>query len=387
MTSKIGMDGFGIVGPSTAMITPVEDLVKEAIKEALAKRGVVETPIAAGPTETAATVEPVVAKPAKKVELLENQVWAKDLFKGVIAFTSKDNFPVTVFSSHDFDEKVSAFIPKVNTGYTLNKEDVISILKGWELGDKTLIYGPTGAGKSSVVEQLCAWTGRPFIRINCTGDMDSSMIFGQLTAKDGATHWQDGSVTEAVKYGAVFAWDEWDVTPPEIGMGLQWLLEEEGKLYLKEMPGSSVDKFITPHKDFRLVAIGNTQGQGDDTGQFSGTNVQNTATLDRFGTVIQVGYMLENDEVSMILKKFPEFPEPEVRNLVRFSNLVRQGYQTGQINLTMSPRSNLGICKKVEAGYDLGKAVCLVYINKLSESHQKVTKELFRKIYGTSVKI
>src|ERR1019366_1575403 len=104
--------------------------------------------------------------------------------------------------------------------------------------EKVLIYGPTGAGKSSIVEQLCAYVGRPFIRINCTGDMDSSMIFGQLVVRDGATVWVDGTVTEAVKYGAVFAWDEWDVTPPEISMGLQWLLEKDGKLFLKEMPGS-----------------------------------------------------------------------------------------------------------------------------------------------------
>ena len=67
------------------------------------------------------------------------------------------------------------------------------------------------------------------------------MIFGQLTAKGGSTIWEDGAVTEAVKYGAVFAWDEWDVTPPEISMGLQWLLEDNGKLLLKEKPGAIKD--------------------------------------------------------------------------------------------------------------------------------------------------
>lgn len=368
-------------------VTPVEDLVKEAIKSALAKRGVVEAPLGMIPSEVLPEVVPPSPTVEKKLVLKDNQRMASVLFKGVLSFSKKEDFAVSVFDKEDFSEKINGFIPVVNPMYTLDKDDVTNILKGWELGDKTLIYGPTGSGKSSIVEQLCAWTNRPFIRINCTGDMDSSMIFGQQTAKDGATHWQDGTVTEAVKYGAVFAWDEWDVTPPEIGMGLQWLLEEEGKLYLKEMPGSSMDKFITPHEDFRIVAIGNTQGQGDDTGQFSGTNVQNTATLDRFGTVIKVGYMLEDAEVKMISKKFADFPEPEIRNLVRFSNLVRQGYQTGQINLTMSPRTNLGICKKVDNGYALGDAVKLVYINKLSESHQKVTKELFRKVYGTSVKI
>jgi cobaltochelatase CobS len=253
----------------------------------------------------------------------------------------------------------------------------------WELNEKVLCYGPTGAGKSTIVEQLCAITCRPFIRVNCTGDMDSSMIFGQLTAKDGSTVWVDGVVTDAVKYGAVFAWDEWDVTPPEISMGLQWLLEDDGKLFLKEMPGTTKDKQIVPHEHFRIVAIGNTQGQGDDTGAHAGTNVQNSATLDRFGTAVYVDYLHPLVEEKMLRNKFPDtVTSKSAKELIKLANLIRQGYKASQFNLTISPRSLFSICRKVSSGCSLKKAFTLVYLNKLNDTQRKVADELFSKVYG-----
>jgi cobaltochelatase CobS len=252
----------------------------------------------------------------------------------------------------------------------------------WELNEKVLCYGPTGAGKSSLIEHLCALTGRPFVRVNCTGDMDSSMIFGQLTAKDGSTIWVDGAVTEAVKYGAVFAWDEWDVTPPEISMGLQWLLEDDGKLFLKEMPGNTSDKQIVPHENFRIVAIGNTQGQGDETGAHAGTNVQNSATLDRFGTAVFVDYLKADVEQSMLTKKFPDIKAKAAMELVKLANLIRQGYESSQLSLTVSPRSLISMCRKTTAGRDLKTAFALVYLNKLNQTQRKVAEELYTKVYG-----
>ena len=132
-----------------------------------------------------------------------------------------ENFGVTVFSEDDWDERIIDFIPTVDPMYVFDKDITMNVLKAWELNEKVLCYGPTGSGKSTLIEQLCALTKRPFVRVNCTGDMDTSMMFGQLTASSGSTIWVDGVITEAVKYGAVFAWDEWDVTPPEISMGLQ----------------------------------------------------------------------------------------------------------------------------------------------------------------------
>ena len=362
----------------------VEDLVKVALKEAMEKRrlGAKVEPS----TEVAAVAyssAPTTIPKHSSLPLKPTQKFLSDVL-GITG--TKHDFPVTCFHDYEWDERIASFIPEADPAYVLSTDLATSILMAWELNEKVLCYGPTGAGKSSLIEQLCALTHRPFIRVNCTGDMDSSMIFGQLTAKDGSTHWVDGAVTEAVRYGAVFAWDEWDVTPPEISMGLQWLLEDNGKLFLKDMPGASKDKMIIPHDNFKLVAIGNTQGQGDDTGAHAGTNVQNSATLDRFGTAVYVDYLSSDIEEKILSNKWGGTISPKAgKELVKLANLIRQGYKAGQFNLTMSPRTMFSICKKLSMGVSLKKAYSTVYLNKLNDTQRKVADELFVKIYGSVI--
>jgi cobaltochelatase CobS len=366
-------------------MSKVEDLVKVALKEAMEKRKLAKeaTLTEEFASEDTPSEMPVAAIQTETMTLKSNQRLLSDVISNK-AILKEDDIAVTVFDPEHWDEKIIGFVPNHNEDYVFDVMRSKEILLAWELNEKVLCYGPTGSGKSSLIEQLCAVTGRPFVRVNCSGDMDSSMMFGQLTAKEGSTVWADGSITEAVKYGAVFAWDEWDVTPPEIAMGMQWLLEDNGKLFLKEMPGSSSERMIVPHEDFRLVALGNTQGQGDDTGAHSGTNVQNTATLDRFGTAIHVDYLPPEVEEQMIQKRFGTTINVKLtKEIVKLANLVRQGYKSNQLSLTMSPRSLFSICKKMTVGVSLNAAFASVYLNKLSDTQSKVAAELFNKIFGS----
>ena len=368
---------------TTDKVVPIEDLVKTAIKDAMLKRAELE---ASKPVDVIEVLDTTDKEEAAAIAAIPKtgQIMLSSLFEGVLTVPKNIDFPVSVFDKTDFHDSMQEFIPDVDPTYVLDREHVVNVLKGWEAKEKILVFGPTGAGKSSLIHQLCAYTGRPFVRVNSTGDMDSSMIFGNQVARDGATHWVDGVVTECVKHGGVFAWDEWDVTPPEIGMGLQWLLEDKGKLFLKEMPGTSKDKYVIPHENFRIVALGNTKGQGDETGAHAGTNVQNTATLDRFTTVLCVDYLPEATETKMLMQQFSVLGKEICEKLVKFASLVRQGYTTNQLALTLSPRSLLAICRKIHSGYKLADACQLVYFNKLSTTHERVAKELYRKIYGTA---
>lgn len=360
---------------STTSRSALEDSIKKEMMAMLAKAKpeaakVVEQVIAAAP-------EPVAPR---FTHLPEGHKWASDVIG--IKLDAND-FPVRVFSPEFWDEKVRAFIPEAKKGYVIQVDAAVDILRAWEMNDRVLISGPTGAGKSSLVEHLCALVCRPFVRFNATGDMDSSMIFGQLTARDGSTVWVDGVVTEAVKYGAVCAWDEYDVTPPEISMGMQWLLEENGKLFLKEMPGAASDKFIIPHDHFRLVCLGNTLGSGDESGHHAGVNVQNSATIDRFGTAVKLGYLPAKHEIQMIVNVIDGFTKANADKLVKFAALIRQGYETSALGYTMSPRALLAIAKKMQLwGLTPRAATEKVYFNKLNASQRRAAEQMFDKVYG-----
>ena len=348
--------------------------IKEAIKaDLLSKEAMAEPDVVVAPVEV-----------DKEPPMKKGQVRFSKLF-GVKVPKRKD-IGVTVYDRKDIRSEIVAFIPTANPAYKLQVEEALDLVAAFEAGDKTLITGPTGSGKSSVVEYVCAKTNRPMIRINMSGDVESSTIFGMLTAKDGSTVWIDGAVTEAVRYGAVCVVDEWDVTPPEIMFGMQYLLEDSGKLLLKEMPGTSEDKLITPHEDFRMVCLGNTLGQGDETGSFAGTNVQNSATLDRFQTTIKLDYLDKDHEVAVILGQCEGVDKPIASKMVQFANLVRTSHKQGNVGLTVSPRTLINIGRKyVSKGKDMlamYAAVEVAFLNKLRDTDRKTVADFYTKTFG-----
>ena len=297
---------------------------------------------------------------------------------------TRDN-AVTVLENKDIASELSAFVNEPSSDYVPPQAECEAILTAWEVNDKILISGNPGTGKSSLIEYLCGVTGRPFIRINASGDMDSSHLFGQLVVEDGATVWKDGPVTEAVRHGAVLLWDEWDVTPPEIAMTMQWLLEEGGKLYLKEMPGTSTDKMIHPHKDFRIVCSGNTLGQGDETSQFAGTAVQNTASLDRFGTVLTLDYLPVEQEVDLLKKKVKSITKSDARKMIKVANIIRNSYSNGEIAITMSPRTLLSWARKFVYLDSIEKSLKVSFGNKLNQVDFKTLRECVHKVYSIDI--
>lgn len=329
---------------------------------------------------TTATPEPVIEAVDKEIinkkrECKEGEVMYSTVFGYEPSF---GDFPVMV-NDTPVDGDVARLIPSIDPDYVVQKEECAVLVAGLMDNDKTMLTGPTGSGKSSLVRHAAAKLNRPFIRINMSGDVESANLFGALVVEDGATKWRDGAITEAAKFGAICLVDEWELMSAEISMGLQNLLEEDGYLYLKEKPGSSADRTVNPHKDFRLVFAGNTVGQGDTTGAHNGVGVQNTATIDRFTNTIRLSYLDSKHEVKIIVSK-TNVKKELAKDMVKLANLVRSAYNSGKLTLTMSPRTLINWGRKMER-YDVRRSLAVAFLQKLSDDDLTVVEELFNKVF------
>jgi cobaltochelatase CobS len=294
----------------------------------------------------------------------------------------KKDFPLTVYKKGDWHEAVRAFVPEADPNYEVQVDEALKLAQAIEEGDKTLLTGPTGSGKSSLVKYVCAKLGRPFIRCNMNGDIESSALFGCIVVENGGTVWKDGAATEAILYGAVLLIDEWEIMPPDIGMGFQCVLEDNGFLFLKEKPGTSEEKMIIPHEQFRLVYAGNTVGQGDETGSFAGANVQNTATIDRFQTTIVLDYLDKGHETKVIKGTVPGIKPDIVKKMLQFAELVRTSNRQGNLTLTMSPRTLINWGRKIMRYGDIKEALLFSFINKLNTNDKKLCLDFYMKVFG-----
>jgi nitric oxide reductase NorQ protein len=71
-----------------------------------------------------------------------------------------------------------------------------------------LIKGPTGCGKTRLVEHMAARLGRPLITVSCHDDLSAADLVGRHLIQGGDTRWADGPLTRAVREGAICYLDE-----------------------------------------------------------------------------------------------------------------------------------------------------------------------------------
>lgn len=205
------------------------------------------------------------------------------------------------------------------------------------------VFGPTGCGKTSCIKQLAARLNYPVFEVTGHGRLEFADLVGHLTVKDGNMTFEYGPLALAMRHGAIFLLNEIDLTSPEIAAGLNSVLDGS-PLCIAENGG----EIIQPHPMFRFVATANTNGAGDDTGLYQGTQRQNLAWLDRF-TICEVGYPDATVEKKLLSQRFPSLPETLCATMVDYANEVRKLFMgeastsnlTNTIEVTFSTRSLL----------------------------------------------
>ncbi len=111
-----------------------------------------------------------------------------------------------------------------------------------------MLTGPTGCGKTRLVEHMGTLLGRPVVTISCHDDLTSSDLVGRFMITGGDVTWTDGPLTRAVKAGAICYLDEVVEARHDSLAVLHSLTDHRRTLFL-DRPGEVVH---APH-DFMLV--------------------------------------------------------------------------------------------------------------------------------------
>jgi cobaltochelatase CobS len=237
-------------------------------------------------------------------------------------------------------------IPAVDKHYRFNKRDLSALLLAWELGDRTLIWGHTGCGKTSFVEQAAARLGRPVVKINFNRGMSYDRLIGSRVVVNGETPFLDGLLPQAYKgaEGTVILCDEYGANSEECAFALQRPMDKtDGHLVIMEDGGRTLP-LPAGHV---IVACDNHSGSGDATGLYAaGTAVQNYAHYNRFGTVIRADYMDEKKEAEMIdAKTGCGYDNSKIiASMLRKS---RDAFEQGKLNGPISTREGLAWAEKL----------------------------------------
>jgi len=283
--------------------------------------------------------------------------------------------PITVVSSTG---GFSELVPDIDPNYLFNLDVLKTLLMGFELRIPTYLWGHSGTGKTTIYEQIAARTGRAMLRVQHTANMEEEHVLGGWRLRDGKTIFELGPLPMAMINGWVYLADEYDFGRPEVLSLYQPVLENKA-LVIKE--ADLANRIIRPHPGFRFIATGNTNGQGDETGLYQGTNMQNAANYERFGIVEKMEYMEASVEAALVSKQ-AQIPLEDAKKLIDYATRIRGEFDSSKISNPISPRSliyagRLGLAKSNYL-YGLEKA----YINRLSSIDREAASQLATRCFG-----
>lgn len=275
-------------------------------------------------------------------------------------------------------------VPAQSEDYIYDVNELKNAILAIEMHIPLYIWGHKGSGKSDMLEQIAARCNRPFMRVQHSANTEESHIVGQWLLRASAsgsstTEFELGPLPMAMKHGWIYCADEYDFALPSVLAVYQAVLE--GKpLIIKE--ADVANRIIKPHPNFRFVATGNTNGSGDETGLYQGTNLQNSANYDRFGMVINKKYLSPKDE-SMILQKKCKLVPADADKMAQFAALIRESYDGSTISDTISPRTLIYAAKIGVARGNFHQGLECSFINKLTAVDRQTCAGIAQRIFGS----
>jgi cobaltochelatase CobS len=295
------------------------------------------------------------------------------------AVMSSRGTPIMISVQEDHTPETRAYVPDVDPNYVFPIDITKTVIIALEQNMPLMLWGYHGTGKTTVALQTCARTKRPAIRVQHTVNTEEAHVLGQYVVREGETRFQLGPLPEAMLKGYTYLADEYDFAMPSVLSVYQPVLEGNN-LVIKDAPPEF--RVIRPHPNFRFVATGNTNGVGDETGLYQGTQIQNAANYSRFAITEEVPYMDPKIEAAVIAAQ-ARIERTDAENLVKFAKEIREAFKRGTIGMTVSPRELIAAGKlAMLRGCDWRTGIRQAFTARLSRIDKETAEQFAQRIWA-----
>ncbi len=266
---------------------------------------------------------------------------------------------------YEIDGKYKERIPNPHFFYSgdeILREAISAVLAGKNI----LLVGDKSTGKNVLAENLAFLFKRPLWNLSFHINIDSSVLIGDDTLKNGNVLFREGPITKAANCGGFVVLDEINMAKNEAMAVLHSILDYRRII---DIPGYDLIKL---HPATRFIA---TMNYG-----YEGTRELNEALLSRF-VIIKMPLISRDRLVELIKKEYTNMKDEYVGNIAFFFYDLKLKAEAGEISRHAPDlRGIFDAIDLVREDLSLNSALQLTIANKLFDPYEE---EILRDLIKT----
>lgn len=239
-------------------------------------------------------------------------------------------------------------------GFYVTQEDWSILVRNVKRHINTLIIGPTGSGKTSVIKELCDRLELP-LHVFDMGSMQDpiSSLLGVHRLEAGKSVFDYAQFTKVIQEPGVILLDELSRASLAADNVLFPCLDDRRKLTI-EVAGSKDIREIDVHPEVTFIATANVGAE------YTGTNGMDKALVNRFFP-LELGYIPKNEEAAVLINRCEIDPD-KANIIVKIANNIRSLADKQEISSSLSIRETIMVAELVRDGWEPGQAMEMIFL-------------------------
>ncbi len=229
----------------------------------------------------------------------------------------------------------------------------------------TLIIGPKGTGKTTLVRQFARSVGAPLDSINFSLRTRESHLVGTKTLNEGTVGFTEGVLIRSMREGGILYLDEINAAEADVLLRLDEALDDRRQIVLKESQG----EVVQAKSGWFVVGTINPLTH-------SGTKELPPQILSRFPVRIRLEYPPEDTECDIVGRYVSDNNRDRIVQGVRLANILRQAAAVEELFYSPSIRETIAYGMLMDRGVEAIEAATIVFGNVYAQwghmEYQKV---------------
>ena len=245
--------------------------------------------------------------------------------------------------------------PDIKEGFYVDKDIWYLLIRNIVNGVNTMMIGPTGSGKTSLVRIAAEKIGKAY-RVYDMGSMYdpvAGLLGVHRLAEGGISVFDYAKFTQDVQEEGVLLLDELSRAPVTTNNILFPCLDDRRSLPV-EIAGTSDKRQIPVHEDCCFIATANIGAE------YTGTMSMDKALVNRFFP-IELDYLQPSQE-QQILQIRTGIEKTDAINVVKIAENIRSMFKKQEVSSSISTRETLMVAELISDGWGVTKALELVML-------------------------